>query len=138
MRASSISSRVLERVFRHGTQGVGEGRIAGQLFDEQDGGKLVLDELIRRDADGRKRIWLNGSDRVLLDANGKPRIIAATLPDASCRGMLKRTDDADAVSPAIHPLRATACSPALGCRSRSPWHRAAKLEYCGTLLEDLS
>jgi len=54
--------------------GVGAGK-------QQDGGKLVLDELVIRDEEGRKRIRLNGSLMVLLDANGKKRIVAETLPD---------------------------------------------------------
>jgi len=75
--------------------------------ETQDSGKLVLDELVIRNTDDRKRISLNGSDRVLLDANGKLRISAGTLPGASCRGMIKRTANADAASSSIHPLRAT-------------------------------
>ena len=50
---------------------------------QQDGGKLVLDELVIRDEEGRKRIWLKEAAMVLLDANEKRRIFAMTSPDGS-------------------------------------------------------
>ena len=76
---------------------------------QQDGGKLVLDDLIIRDEESRKRIWLNGSFVELFDANEKLRISAGTFPDALCRAMLNRTDDV-AATPAIQPLQAVSWS----------------------------
>ena len=83
-------------------------RISVGAAQQQDDGKLVLDALIIRDEKGRKRIWLNGPFIDLFDANENLRISAGTFPDASCRAMLKHTDDAYAASASIHPLRVTA------------------------------
>ena len=82
------------------------GVVAAQYLD---GGNLVLDELVIRDEQGRKRICLNWPFVELFDANEKLRISAGTFPDALCRAMLNRTDDV-AATPAIQPLQAVSWS----------------------------